>query len=147
MAENAAARAALEELQFAAIFAMDAAAKSTTMSLVDKFNVGNSEPSLQLLGTGCLMPDILYLILRVTKRGTSVCVHLEHACLPNYFLPINYARMVSDSDVSAINCGVRLFTLLVTQKPINLLMPIQDVPYAYKLVLNELPRGLYAHVL
>jgi hypothetical protein len=117
-------------MHVAAIFAMEAEAKSTTMSLVDKFNLVNSEPSLQLLGKGRLMPDFPYLISRVRKVGPSVCVHWEHAGIPNYFLPMNYARMVSERDVTDINSWARLFTLAITQKPVNVLMPVQNVPYA-----------------
>jgi hypothetical protein len=133
-------------MQLAAIFAMEAASKSETMSLEEKFNPVNSEPSLQILGTGRFMPDFPYLISRVSKGGPSVCDHWEHAGIPNYFLAMNHARMVSDRDVADINSRARLFSLAITQKPVNLLMPVQNVPYAYKLVLKELPRANYTHV-
>jgi hypothetical protein len=139
-------RAELGRRQDEAISAMVEAMRSETMSLEKKFNTVNTEPSMQILGTGSFMPDFPYVIERVTKDGPSVCVHWEHRGLPDYFLPMNYTHMVSDRDVAEINSRSRLFTMRITQKPVNDLMPILDVPYAFQLVLKELPRDNYTFV-
>jgi hypothetical protein len=106
MAEEDAARAALEELEEASRFATLDVAKSTS-SLVDKLNFLNSMPSLQLVGTVCLVPYVPYHIMSVTKSGRVLCEHCPEAHRPNYFLPVCYAEMVSNRDVAVIipGCG------------------------------------------
>jgi hypothetical protein len=77
-------RAELGRIQYEAISAMVEAMRSETMPLEKKFNTVNREPSMQILGTGCFIPDFPYVIERVTKHGPSVCVRWEHRGLPDY---------------------------------------------------------------
>ena len=117
-------------------------ARNPVYPLADKFKIINFSIRAEPLGDCRLTTRFPYKIYSFERHGPfDIFVHFMVSALPSYRLPANYAMMVSRRDIAVINSHLHLFTLTLAVKHCGRhLLPFDDKPYTWELVLRQLPR-------
>ena len=118
-------------------------ARDPAYSIVEKFDIVNSSIRAEPLGECRMTPLVPYDIYGFQRYGSDLFVHFEiWELLESHRLPDNYAMMVSRRDLAIVNSHIHRFTLTREVKHCDWRrVPLDDKPYTFDLVLQQLPRG------